>query len=66
MEALLGCGAVGARMTGAGFGGCVIGLVPRTGVDAAVDGVRRAFADGGFAEPDWFTATPEAGARRIG
>ena len=65
VEALLASGALGARMTGGGFGGCVIGLVPEDGVDAAADGVRRAFSDAGFGEPDRFTATPQAGARRL-
>jgi galactokinase len=65
VEALLAGGALGARMTGGGFGGCVIGLVPRADVDAAADGVRRAFADAGFHEPATFTATPQAGARRV-
>jgi galactokinase len=32
-------GAVGARMTGAGFGGCTIFLVPRSGARDAVDSV---------------------------
>ena len=31
VEALLAGGALGARMTGGGFGGCVIGLVPESG-----------------------------------
>jgi galactokinase len=65
VEALLAGGALGARMTGGGFGGCVIGLVPAASVDAAADGVRRAFADAGFNAPDTFTATAEAGARRL-
>ena len=65
VEALLAAGAAGARMTGGGFGGCVIGLVPADGVEAAADGVRRAFADAGFDEPEWFTAAAEAGARRL-
>ena len=63
VEALLGAGALGARMTGGGFGGCVIGLVPERDVDAAGDAVRRAFADAGFDEPALFGATPEDGAR---
>jgi galactokinase len=53
-------------MTGGGFGGCVIGLVPESGLDAAGDVVRRAFADAGFGEPALFTAAPAAGARRLG
>ncbi len=65
VETLLGAGAIGARMTGGGFGGCVIGLLPADAVDAAGDDVRRAFADAGFDEPDLFTAEAEAGARRL-
>lgn len=65
VEALLGAGALGARMTGGGFGGCVIGLVPERDVAAAEDAVRRAFADAGFGEPSLFTAAPAAGARPV-
>lgn len=65
VDALLEAGALGARMTGGGFGGCVIGLVPESSVDAAGDAVRRAFADGGFGEPDLFTAGPSQGAHRL-
>ena len=63
VDALLAAGALGARMTGGGFGGCVIGLLPEGDVDAAGDAVRRAFADAGFGEPSLFTASAEAGAR---
>ena len=52
-------------MTGGGFGGCVIGLVPGRDVEAAGDAVRRAFEDAGFAEPDVFTAAPQDGARSV-
>ena len=65
VDALLEAGALGARMTGGGFGGCVIGLVPERSVDAAGDAVRRAFADAGFGEPDLFTAEPSAGAHLV-
>ena len=65
VEALLSAGALGARMTGGGFGGCVIGLLPEADVDAASDAVRRAFADAGFGEPSLFTASAEAGARAV-
>ncbi len=65
VESLLGAGALGARMTGGGFGGCVIGLVPEDAVGGAEDAVRRAFADAGFHEPTLFTAAAAAGAHPL-
>jgi galactokinase len=65
VDALLEAGALGARMTGGGFGGCVIGLVPEQSLDTAGDAVRRAFADAGFGEPDLFTAEPSQGAHAL-
>lgn len=44
-------GAFGARMTGGGFGGCVIALVPAEQVDAIADAARRAVVGAGYAEP---------------
>ena len=41
-EAAVGAGALGARMTGGGFGGCVIALVPVDRVDAVSEAVRVA------------------------
>lgn len=49
--AALRAGALGARMTGGGFGGCVIALVPAARVDAVADAVRRAMSDSGHPEP---------------
>ena len=65
VETLLEAGALGARMTGGGFGGCVIGLVPADGADAAAEDVRRAFAAAGLTEPAAFTATAAAGAHPL-
>ncbi|MFT4010634.1 MAG: galactokinase [Nocardioidaceae bacterium] len=57
--------ALGARMTGGGFGGCVIGLLPVAAVAGALAAVRDAFADHGFDPPSAFVTRPSGGARRI-
>jgi galactokinase len=44
-------GALGARMTGGGFGGCVIALVADERVETVATAVRRAVAAGGYNEP---------------
>ncbi|UVJ40671.1 galactokinase [Arthrobacter sp. CJ23] len=58
-------GAIGARMTGGGFGGSAIALTPVEHEQAVRDAVVRSFAEAGYAAPDIFTVTPAAGARRI-
>ncbi len=57
-------GAIGARMTGGGFGGAAIALVPHNLVDAIGDAVHEAFADRHFTQPNIFTVVPSQGARR--
>lgn len=58
-------GAIGARMTGGGFGGAAIALTPVDAEQKVRDAVVKAFADAGFTAPDIFTVTPAAGAMRI-
>ena len=57
-------GALGARMTGGGFGGSSIALLPSEKVEQAAEAIARAFAEAGFAEPEFAVALPGAGARR--
>jgi galactokinase len=64
VEACIYGGALGARMTGAGFGGCAIALVPRHAVpevDRRVSGLPSA----GGGPPRWFAVTPAQGVRRV-
>jgi galactokinase len=65
VEAALAAGALGARLTGAGFGGCAIALAPATSVPDIVASVDAAFCRWGFAAPTCFPAEPSSGAHRI-
>jgi len=64
VDAALEAGALGARMTGGGFGGSAIALVPAADRERIGDHVRAAFADRGLASPGLFTAVPSPGAGR--
>ncbi|WIE61103.1 galactokinase [Curtobacterium sp. MCLR17_032] len=57
-------GAVGARMTGGGFGGAAIALVDREARDRIAAAVTAAFASAGYREPTVFTVRAAQGARR--
>lgn len=57
-------GAIGARMTGGGFGGAAIALLDQELVPAVTAAVEAAFARAGFTPPHIFTVRPSEGARR--
>jgi len=57
-------GALGARMTGGGFGGSAIALVPAERTAGVTLAVKQAFADKGFGTPECFTVTAGGPARR--
>jgi galactokinase len=59
------CGALGARMTGGGVGGCVIALVDEQLVDEAVEAVSTSFEREGFGPPDHFTVRPAQGVTSV-
>jgi galactokinase len=65
VSAALAAGALGARMTGGGFGGCVLALVPASTCDDVGAAVADAFASAGFAAPESFVAVPSRGAHRL-
>jgi galactokinase len=50
-DSAVAAGALGARMTGGGFGGCVIALVPDDRVDDVSAAVRRSVDDAGYNAP---------------
>ena len=64
VQAAMSAGAIGARMTGGGFGGAAIALVRTPDVDQVSAAAREAFAAAGFAAPTIFTVTPSAGPTR--
>ncbi len=66
VDTALASGALGARMTGGGFGGSAIVLAEATDVDTISKAVEEAFAAAGFTAPRVFEAVPAAGARRVG
>ena len=57
-------GALGARMTGGGFGGCILALIPAGEFGGVFQEVTTAFAKAGFKAPAAFIAVPSAGAGR--
>ncbi|TWP37901.1 galactokinase [Leekyejoonella antrihumi] len=64
-EAAIAAGAHGARMTGGGFGGCVIALVEQDAAGPIATACAAAATRAGHAEPVAFTAKPADGARRL-
>ncbi len=65
VETARASGALGARMTGGGFGGCIIALVKAGDSDRIGDEVARKFSAAKYGRPAHFTAVPSAGARRL-
>ncbi|MCU1679046.1 MAG: galactokinase [Frankiales bacterium] len=57
-------GALGARMTGGGFGGSAIALVPTDGIDALSRAVVSAYVQHGFDEPSIWVVEPSGGAHK--
>ena len=65
-EAARAAGALGARMTGGGFGGSAVALVEAASTDAVAAAVAQAFGDKGFDHPAFLRAVPADPAGRAG
>jgi galactokinase len=64
VEASLNGGAIGARMTGGGFGGSVIALTPVRLIPVLRAAVSGAFIERGYLRPEVFAVRPSQGAQR--
>jgi galactokinase len=65
VDVLLESGALGARLTGGGFGGAAIALISAEDVAPAAAAIEQAYAERGYKSAHTFTVVPSAGARRI-
>lgn len=65
VDTAVAAGALGARMTGGGFGGSAIVLARATDTAAVTEAVGEAFAAARLTAPRVFEAAPAAGARRL-
>jgi galactokinase len=62
VETAMASGALGARLTGAGFGGCAIALIETGSVSPMESKVREAYTTGDMEEPVFYTFHPSSGA----
>ncbi|MGP3976664.1 galactokinase [Streptomyces sp. 8N114] len=65
VDVALAAGALGARMTGGGFGGSAIVLAEESQTEKIGEAVTSAFEAAGHLVPHVFEAVPSAGARRL-
>lgn len=66
VDTAVASGALGARMTGGGFGGSALALVPTGAVEQLRGAVAGAFALKGWTAPRFLRAVPSRGARLLG
>jgi len=66
VDTAVAAGAIGSRMTGGGFGGSSVALVPHDRVQAVTAAIDAAFAGAGFAPPAHLLAHPSGAATVVG
>lgn len=64
VEAAIGAGALGARMTGGGFGGAAVALIRVSDVDRIAAAVKEQVVAAGHPEPEMFPVVADRGAAR--
>lgn len=64
VETAMASGAIGARMTGGGFGGAAIAIIHKDKLEELEHNCLREFAGRGFKEPRVFAVLPSEGAKR--
>ena len=65
VDAACGAGALGARMTGGGFGGSAVALVPSQHLPRVEKAIANAFRTRRWPEPGFLNASPSDGATRL-
>jgi galactokinase len=65
VETARSSGSLGARMTGGGFGGCIIALVELGDPERVGAAIVESFGAAGYGPPVYFTAVPSTGAQRL-
>jgi galactokinase len=65
VETARSAGALGARMTGGGFGGSAIALIGASAATAVTGAVTSAYLERGWPEPGFLIATPSPGGSRV-
>ena len=65
VDAARAAGALGARMTGGGFGGSTVALCPADRADSIAAAVEDATRSGGFPVPTIYATSAQDGARKV-
>ena len=65
VETAIQSSALGARLTGAGFGGCALALIRSEDAGVLVMNVRHYFEARGFTQPEFFSFQPAVGAEVV-